>query len=275
MAKTTFRGDWAIQDTRLIPVSEVDFYEEGTVVYEVLRLDEGIPLFIEDHFSRFCNSAEKMGYSLQISLSELKHQLEKLASKNGFIEGNVFLKIKLHPTVQNTLWHFIPHVYPGQDQYQKGVSLKLLHAERPNPEAKVLNLSVRQQANHIIEESGCYEVLLVDREGFITEGSRSNFMLFKGNEVYTAPGDKILSGITLKKVINICEQNGIILHRIGAREAELEQFDAACLTGTSPKVLPVSSIENYPFAADHPLMRKLIQLYDLEVEQYKKKRLSD
>jgi len=245
------------------------------VVYEVVRLDEGVPLFIEDHFSRFCNSAQKMGYSLAIQLYELKEQLKELASKNNFIEGNVLLKIKLQPSVQNTLWHFIPHVYPDKEGYQNGVSLKLFHAERPNPEAKVLNLSVRQQANRLIEESGCYEVLLVDREGQITEGSRSNFMLFKGNEVYTAPGDKILSGITLKKVIDICGRKGIILHRICARETELGQFDAACLTGTSPKVLPVSTIENITFATDQPVMRTLMELYDLEVEQYKKKRLSD
>ena len=51
-----------------------------------------------------------------------------------------------------------------------------------------------------------YEVLLVNRDGVITEGSRSNVFFIKSGEVYTPPTDAVLPGVTRTMIIRILEE---------------------------------------------------------------------
>ena len=53
--------------------------------------------------------------------------------------------------------------------------------------------------------------------------------------------------------------------------AEISQFDAAFLTGTSPKVLPVNSIGNKLFDTQLGALQKLMNSYDDRIETYIKK----
>ena len=107
-----------------------------------------------------------------------------------------------------------------------------------------------------------YEVLLVNRDGIITEGSRSNVFFIKNGEVYTSPTDAVLPGVTRTMIIRILEEAGIPLHYSAVRQDELAGFDAAFISGTSPKVLPVANIGDIAYDVDDPVLRSIMARYD-------------
>ena len=240
------------------------------LLYEVFRVQHGIPLFLEDHLERLKNS---------VRLSTLKHTpdigLLKLLINNLITDQNKeFGNIKISLEYQNP-WdepicslNFIPHYYPTQEEYLKGVKTGLLHANRPNPNAKVQHSNIKKQAELVMNENRYFEVLLVDSEGSVTEGSRSNVLFIKGDTVYTAPPDKILKGITLLKVLKICQELNIRVVEKPIPLTPLNQFDGACLTGTSPKVLPICAIANLTYSTDLPLTRTLMEAYNQLIDRY-------
>ena len=106
---------------------------------------------------------------------------------------------------------FIPHKYPDKKWYETGVPCGILMAERDNPKAKVFQTSVRRKADEMIENQGLFEVLLVDRGGRITEGSRSNVFFVKNDRLFTPKGGDVLSGITRRKIISLAQEMNIEL----------------------------------------------------------------
>lgn len=241
--------------------------EMGTVVYEVLRIVDGVPLFYLDHYQRLINSCKLVGKKGQLDKDQLFTNMVTLAAENNFLIGNVMLKVIFSQSAgfpyenPRTLLYFIPHSYPSDQQYITGVDVGILKAERQNPEAKV-EQGVRNIANKILTESTLFEVLLVDREGYITEGSKSNMIFVKNEVLYTCPLSKVLTGITLLKVIEIAEKENISLKFTAVPLKQLHEFDALFITGTSPKILPVRRVGEIQFDVNNQLMRFLMEKYN-------------
>jgi len=149
-----------------------------------------------------------------------------------------------------------------------GVKVGLLNAVRPIPHAKVQNPGLRDRANRKISEKGFFEVLLVDSEGHITEGSRSNVFFIKNETLYSSPVEDILEGITRIKVMQLCQNAGIKVVESAIDSTTLDQFQAAFLTGTSPMILPICAIDNIIYKTDLPLLIKLRELYNQLIENY-------
>jgi branched-chain amino acid aminotransferase len=121
-----------------------------------------------------------------------------------------------------------------------------------------------------MKENNWFEVLLVDGEGSITEGSRSNVFFVKDNDLYCAPLNKVLKGITLLKVLDICDEKGILVHFVNILPPMLSGFDAAFLTGTSPKVLPLCSVGENKFSTVNPVVEKIRKHYNQMIDEYMK-----
>lgn len=236
---------------------------EVTQVYEVLRAMEGKPLFATDHFERFQNSCHLLGINTTFDPSFFLGQLHELIRLNDLKEGNIKVELNRYASGETQLLFYpIPHQYPSPEQYQKGVLAGVLHAERSNPQAKVAQLPVREKANLLIRENNWFEVLLVDHEGCITEGSRSNVFFIRDGIFYTPPTHKVLSGITRKKVLECIERNGMSWRETDIPLADMGQFEAAFLTGTSPKILPIARIADTVFEEKHPQLRRLMAAFD-------------
>lgn len=241
--------------------------EKGTVVYEVLRIVDGVPLFYFDHYKRLMNSCQLVGKKGQLDRDQLFTNMVTLAAENKFLIGNVMLKLIFSQSAgfpdenPRSLLYFISHSYPSDQQYITGVDVGILEAERQNPEAKV-EQGVRNIANKILTESTLFEVMLVDRDGYITEGSKSNMVFVQNEVLYTCPLSKVLSGITLLKVIEIAEKENIPLKYESVPLEQLHEFDALFITGTSPKILPVRRVGEIQFDVTNPLMHFLMEEYN-------------
>jgi len=186
-----------------------DFIEHGTSLYEVLRVMQGIPLFLEQHLARLKHTAQLTGLALPLDDAGIQQRLHDLMVSNKVDAGNVKLVIN-YPSPGRTAdlyAYFVEHSYPSASDYQNGIKTVLVQVERPNPNAKVDRADYRRTVDGAIRESGAYEALLVDRQGNVSEGGRSNLFMLKGDIIYTAPGDKVLKGITRQMVFAACHRS--------------------------------------------------------------------
>lgn len=238
------------------------FPNNARIVYEVLRVKNSTPIFFEQHLDRLFHSIKLLNVA-QPEKVIIRKMVTDLLLKNPVVENNIRISLVYStPALFDILIYFTPSSYPTPLQRDNGVILKTLKANRDNPNAKVENSSLREKADKIIKESGCYEVLLVDGNGYITEGSRSNIFLIKDDTLYTPPLDMVLGGITRDAVINISKRLGIQLKEEPIHIDRMDEFDSAIQTGTSPGVLPISMIDSKKFKVSSRTLRVLIDEYN-------------
>jgi branched-chain amino acid aminotransferase len=247
--------------------SGVSFHSDQSV-YEVIRVLDGFPLFLEDHFNRLERSIKIQDLMFQMDFREFKQNIAELVRQNQRMDGNV--KFVYSVVEGNVRWafSFIPHSYPTPGDYHSGVPTDLLFAERRNPNAKVVQLGIRDEANQMISDRKLYEVLLVDGDGKITEGSRSNVFFVKSDVFYTAPPSMVLEGITRQKVLDCLNRLDFQVIVEAVSKDEIGDFDAVFLTGTSPKVLPVRAIGKQEFNTQVLVLQQLMKSYDDRIATY-------
>ncbi|MDI3527286.1 MAG: branched-chain amino acid aminotransferase [Tenuifilum sp.] len=222
-----------------------DLLEGNNIIYEVIRVKQSTPIFLEDHLKRFQHSAASLGYN-NINTDEVTSSIRKLLSSNPVKEKNLRVTYYQKFTSRESvlLIYFIPSRYPSEVEKQNGVYVKTLEAERHNPTVKIENKALRAIANEALSTGQCYEVLLVDHNGNITEGSRSNVFFILNKKVVTAPDHLVLGGITRQKVVDICKRNSLQLEFKCLNINEIGNISGCFITGTSPGVLPVSKIDS-------------------------------
>lgn len=236
--------------------------------YEVIRTRNGIPLFFEDHMNRLRRGIITR-YDFQRDIAaEVRNGMSALISKELHDEINVRVTVTFRGQAHSVHLCYIQSSYPSDSMISKGVSLILYHAERPDPAVKVINNRLRLPVNEELKRRKAYEALLVDREGYITEGSRSNIFFITGDGVIqTAPDSMVLSGITRRYVTEIIRREGISLRNEAVRASEIGSYRSAFLTGTSPMVLTVRSVEGQVFDVSNPVIRRLREVYAGLAEQ--------
>lgn len=250
-----------------------DILSRGKALYEVIRVANGVPLFLKRHMERLNNSFDLTEFHLWISQDAIKDSIKKLINANAQNEGNIKIVFNIFKEddkiVQNYAVYIVEYHYPEEEDYEKGVSTILYHGERNNPNAKIINSDFRKAVDTEIKNAKAYEAILVDRNGIITEGSKSNIFFIKGDRVVTAPLELVLPGITRNVIIDICKEENIEFAEEKIDYRELSDFDALFISGTSPKVLPVCNIENIMFySSKNIVVKKIRAAYDKTIEEY-------
>jgi branched-chain amino acid aminotransferase len=243
---------------------------DDVIIYEVIRLIDGKILFIEEHLERFFKSLHYAEIEYFTSVNEILNQLGSLITSNKIKNGNIKFQLTINKAKDTAdfMAFFIPHSYPTEVQYQKGVPVSIAQALRDNPNAKIQQNTLRASINKIIDEQKVYEVILVHPQDYITECSRSNLFMIKDNEVLSAQIVDILPGITLKHIFQICNNLNLSIKEKRISQKELFSMDALFLTGTSPKVLPISAVLGKQFDVNHPILRRIMKEFDERLKNY-------
>jgi branched-chain amino acid aminotransferase len=240
---------------------------DGDSVYEVIRMSKGNPAFFNDHMERLSSSVKLQGKEMLVSIEVLRRSIIELARSERKREMNLKIVFNYNKGLENFLVYFIEPMYPSTEQYKNGVKGILFHAERKMPESKLINHRLRSDIYHKLILDGAYEALLVNEKNVITEGSRSNIFFVKGNLLVTTPDNLILSGITRKHILQICQREKIRVEFKSISVEDLSSYESVFMTGTSPVVLPFCCIENKYFDVGIPVMAKLRELYIMEAEE--------
>lgn len=246
------------------------FITQNTSVYEVIRVMDGVPLFLEEHIDRLINSCQLLGYDFHIDEEELISDVYMLISLNDCDNKNFKIVISnIESNKPNQILFFIESTYPSLENYHNGVHTILYKGERDNPNAKVIRTSFRETIKESLVEQKAYEALLVNKSEEITEGSRSNIFFVKDNILYTSPAKDVLKGVTRTRIIDLCEELNITLVEKNIPVDFLHEVEGIFMTGTSPKVLPITSVNNLTFkSTNHPLINKIINEYNALIATY-------
>ena len=239
-----FIGKYYCDNGNFLPLQgdELAALQQQPFVYEVARVLGRKLMFWDGHWQRLQQSLGKMGWTLYENSAKIEQAIQQLLEHNALQNNNIMLAIL--PTEQGNRWALfaLESHYPTPAMYTQGVEVDLLAFERPDPQAKVMHANHRSMYDQLLAQSGKYELLLTDAQGRITEGSRSNVFFVRGTALFTAPPALILSGVTRQKVIHTAIDSGIQVYENAAFTHEIDKFDAAFLTGTSPLILPIRSI---------------------------------
>lgn len=262
-----------IHNNKIYDISEFEriYRDNYPSVYEVVRIIDRTPLFLEEHYERLLNSSKLLGFKLDITYDGIKAAINNIIKSNNVSSNNIKLVVTNLSQKQDVYLFFIESKYPEKSMYENGVNTLLYKAERENPNAKVINNKLRNTINSLIKEKGCYEAVLVNSKGELTEGSRSNIFFIKGENIITAPSKDVLEGITRKRIISLCNKNKINIIEKRIKEEDLSNFQASFICGTSPKVLPISTMDDYRFSTKNPILLKIMDIYDREINEYIKK----
>lgn len=264
-------GTHFIDTGALRPIDELaDRFAELTgFVYEVVRIIDGVPLFLEEHAARLFRSAQLTGAHDAVPVHRLAGFIDALIEQNGLTAGNVKAALGVGGSSEGVcLVSFIVSRYPETSLYRDGVTIGIFHGERQNPTVKRHDLELRRRLRAELEGSGHYDLLMENAAGYLTEGSRTNVFFVDHDILVTPPEEDVLPGITRLKVIELAARASIPLTEKRIRREDLHLFDAAFLTGTSAKLLPVHVIDDHPLRVDHPLIRRLMADYDRLIDEY-------
>jgi branched-chain amino acid aminotransferase len=240
---------------------------EGDSVYEVIRMVRNSPVFFYDHMERLSLSVRMQKKQMLADSFVLKRDIIILTRSDKRKEINLKIVFNYNRDSFNYLVYFIEPIYPSEKQYKNGVKGILFYAERKDPGSKVINHKLRSSIFHKLILDGGYEALLVNEKGQITEGSRSNIFFLKNDTLVTAPDNMILCGITRKHILDICRENDIKVRLACVRADRITDYDAIFMTGTSPMVLPFSSVDDKVFRVRLPLIENLRKLYLIKAEE--------
>lgn len=270
-----FNGQFMILNGRLTACNTFNFdiVSAAPSVYEVMRVMQGVPLFLEDHLIRLENSMKYLCKELKISCRNIALQIQQLSKANQISTGNVKIIVTCPDAPEKIAHHqmmicFIPHHYPSSVEYERGITMQTLELERPNPNAKFVNIGVTKMVNALKKKTGIDEVLLVNHEGVITEGSKANIFLVYENRVVTSARELVLPGITREKIADICKSRAIPLVEDRPGRDDLKKISGAFITGTSPKVMPVRLIDDFHYKTDLPIISLIRRAYDEMINEY-------
>jgi branched-chain amino acid aminotransferase len=240
-------GKHYILNGKIEASSEYTKREYTSRIYEVIRIVNGEPLFLADHFERLSGSSALIGKTLPMDRERLSDNIASLIEKDEILNNNVMLIIYYHEDISWYVIYFRKSFYPCIDMYKDGVETSLIRLSRNMPNAKILNMDYRTAVANEIMKKKVFEVILVDEKGALTEGSKTNVFFFKNGAFYTAPEEYILKGITRKYIIGIIRKLGYDIREKLVYDHELNGIEGAFLTGTSVGVLPIRQIDDMMF----------------------------
>ncbi len=264
-------GSICIINGETLSKENLDMYtsDKYLAFYEVIRIINGVPLFYEDHYSRLKGSISKSGYEIKLPKKDLKDQIQKVCKQNSLINCNIKVIVLQCGAEQNTLVFINKFYYPTKQEYDNGIRCCTVNLKRYNPNIKIIHSNYKEEIKRISEEKSVFEVLLVNDDGKITEGGKSNVFFVKGNKIYTSPDDYILKGITRQYVLDVCRNLGyeVIETLIGIDL--LPDFDAAFITGTPISILPIKTIDDLDInSAKNSTTQHVMASYNSLVNSY-------
>ena len=236
----------------------------GLGMFEGIRCyktDKGSAIFrLDEHVERLFASAHIFNIEVPYSRKEIRDAIIKTVTANKLKEcyirplvyigyGAMGLYPKGNPIyVAIAAWPW--GAYLGDAGIEKGIRIQVSsftrhHVNSSMTRAKVCGYYVNSQIAKKEAISGGYdEAVLLDPEGYVSEGSGENIFIVRNGQIKTTPLTTILEGITRDSIIKIARDNKIPVVEERFTRDEIYIADEAFFTGTAAEVTPVREIDN-------------------------------
>ncbi len=256
-------GEILPADQATVPLSRVE-YSYGFGVYESIRVSKGKIFFLNEHCRRLMESAEVIGLGHTYTIEFVTNSIRELIKRNEAETCNLkILLIGGRTDADATLDILcLNPLFPDRKLYTQGTSCTTYNYEREFPHAKTLNMLSSYIAYREAAKAGGYDALLINRRGYITEGTRTNFFAIKDMTLVSPKEEDILLGVTRDNVLKVARQNGFEIQEQDISLDDLTNYDGCFLTSTSSKIMPISKIDDQDFGPPSVSLQELMSAFN-------------
>ena len=234
--------------------------QRGATLFESIDCLEGVnhrPVIfrLADHMTRFLNSAQIVGMPLGYSREELMRAAIETVARSG-MKSCTIRPIAFYPDPEFD-------IYPGA---APRVSVVIGIAKKKPPKEHLrltisgfrkidsasMPVKAKVSGNYISPlmakteaiRAGFDDTILLDREGFVAEGTTANIFMIANGTIMTSPGDKILMGITRSTIMTLCKRAGLPFEETFFPPEQLKAADQVFESSSGIGVLPVIQIDD-------------------------------
>jgi branched-chain amino acid aminotransferase len=253
---------------RLVPKHEaaVNVYDHGLLygdgVFEGIRVYRGRIFLLKQHMDRLWNCAAAIRMKIHISRDEMVAIMRRCIEANELMDGYIRLVVTRGVGTLGLDPRRCPvpgiiciadqiQLFP-REMYEKG--MRVIVANRPktpieclDPRIKSLNYLNNILAKCEATDFGCHEVIMLNTQGEVTEGSGDNLFIVKDGTIYTPPSDAgILEGITRRFVMDrLAPEYGKKVIEKTMRLDDVLAADEVFLTGSAAEIIAVRQIDQH------------------------------
>ena len=252
--------DW--RDAKIHVLSHTLHY--GCGAFEGVRAykgDGGTTIFrLAEHTERLFNSAKILRMKIPFSPEQVNEAQIAVIRDNklesGYLRPLTWIgDQKLGVSPKGNTIHLMVAAWPwgahlGEEGMKRGIRVKISsytrhHVNITMTQAKaVSNYTNSILANMEATDDGYDEAMLLDANGFVSEGAGENLFVVKGGVVYTPDlSAGALNGITRNTVFHICQDLGLEVVQKRITRDEVYICDEAFFTGTAAEVTPIRELD--------------------------------
>ncbi len=236
----------------------------GMGIFEGVRCYEtgsGSAIFrLKDHTQRLLNSAKifqmNIGYSKEELMQAQLETVRRNKLKSCYIRPIVWIgSERLGIATNNNKIHMAIAAWPwgaylGEEGLAKGIRVKTSSFTRHHVNVSMVRAKASgYYINSILAHQevcgmGYDEALLLDTEGYVSEGAGENLFIVKSGRLFTPDLASCLDGITRDSVMTIAKDFGIEIVEKRITRDEIYCADEAFFTGTAAEVTPIRELDD-------------------------------
>ncbi|MFL9873253.1 branched-chain amino acid transaminase [Paraburkholderia megapolitana] len=247
---------------------------EGVRAYQAA--DGSTAIFrLQEHTKRLLNSAKIFQMDVPFDHETLAAAQREVVRENklekGYIRPLIWIgSEKLGVSAKGNTIHVAIAAWPwgaylGEDGLNKGIRVKTSSFTRHHVNVSMVRAKASGWyvnsilANQEAVTDGYDEALLLDVDGYVSEGSGENFFLVNNGKLYTPDLASCLDGITRDTIITLARDAGIQVIEKRITRDEVYTCDEAFFTGTAAEVTPIRELDNRTIGngARGPITEKL------------------
>lgn len=260
----------------------------GDSIYEVTYTEDRNILFFDEHLDRLEHSAGMLDLTLYYSREQIIEETLKTLKTSNIPRAYIRIiitrgetAIGLDPTISdhNNLVIIVKPQAPYPTKfYDDGLYLTIASilrndAKATNPAAKSGNYLNNVMAMAEARKIGADDAIMVNNEGYLTEGTTFNIWMVKNGKVSTpAARSGLLMGITRAKLLKLCHENSIGCQETLITPDQILQADEVFITSSTKGLVPVSRLDDRKFERSNAkisVTSHLSHLYNKYVKNYK------
>jgi branched-chain amino acid aminotransferase len=211
----------------------------GDGAFEVVRVYDGRPFALADHFDRLERSAANLRLGGGVPRQELETEVPALLEARGGAEFDGCLRIVLTRGGRRLL---LTEPLPAGPERPR-LGFVTYAPNRVLDGVKSLSYAGNMLASRLARERGFDEALLVTPHGRVLEAPTSSLFWADSDGLWTPPLDEhILASITRDRVLELCD--------VGERPLTVDELlaaDEAFLASTTREVQSVAGVEERDF----------------------------
>lgn len=240
-------------DGKLHPENEKIFtinnraFKYGDAVFETIRVINGQPVFVHDHFTRLKKGMDLLRMNtIPLTFEELYEQILHLIEKNKITEGarvriTVFrVGEGLYTPINDTKSYVIEAIPISKNLYElneEGLHIDLYTDIKVHPtiltQIKTTNKIPNVLTGIYKKEHDLDDCLMINEQHHIVEAISSNVFLYKNNTLYTPSiSEGCIDGITRKHIIEVANSMNITVIEGAVTGSMLLQTDELFLTNS-------------------------------------------